>query len=421
MNRDSLGILCNTFSGGTPSTEHPEYWNGNIPWLSSAESAKDFIYDSDTYITQEGVDNSATKLAKKNSVLIATAGQGKTRGQVSHLENDAYINQSLISITPKDDKILNDLYLYYYLKNSYQRLRNLSDVTGVRGSLSGDLLKTFLIEYPDIKTQNKIVDVLRTIDKKIENNNKISTELESLAKTIYDYWFLQFEFPNEEGKPYKSSGGKMVFNEEMNREIPEGWEIKRLAEIEDNIITGKTPSTKDPENYSGNIPFITIGDIRGNVYVVNTEQNLSEKGANSQSNKYIPGGSLCVTCIATPGLISFASQKSQTNQQINSIIFSKEYNKPFLYFAIKQSFETTAGAKTGNTFANMNKEDFSNIKILYFQKTAKQFYDKVSDFFREMSVKSKENQKLSSLRDWLLPMLMNGQVTFKEQDENFSS
>ena len=207
----------------------------------------------------------------------------------------------------------------------------------------------------------------------------------------------------------------------MNREIPEGWEIKRLAEIEDNIITGKTPSTKDPENYSGNIPFITIGDIRGNVYVVNTEQNLSEKGANSQSNKYIPGGSLCVTCIATPGLISFASQKSQTNQQINSIIFSKEYNKPFLYFAIKQSFETTAGAKTGNTFANMNKEDFSNIKILYFQKTAKQFYDKVSDFFREMSVKSKENQKLSSLRDWLLPMLMNGQVTFKEQDENFSS
>ena len=332
MNRDSLGILCNTFSGGTPSTEHPEYWNGNIPWLSSAESAKDFIYDSDTYITQEGVDNSATKLAKKNSVLIATAGQGKTRGQVSHLENDAYINQSLISITPKDDKILNDLYLYYYLKNSYQRLRNLSDVTGVRGSLSGDLLKTFLIEYPDIKTQNKIVDVLRTIDKKIENNNKISTELESLAKTIYDYWFLQFEFPNEEGKPYKSSGGKMVFNEEMNREIPEGWEIKRLAEIEDNIITGKTPSTKDPENYSGNIPFITIGDIRGNVYVVNTEQNLSEKGANSQSNKYIPGGSLCVTCIATPGLISFASQKSQTNQQINSIIFSKEYNKPFLYF-----------------------------------------------------------------------------------------
>ena len=177
MNRSTIGDICTIYSGGTPSTKNREYWNGNIPWLSSAESGNDFIFSSSIGITEKGVKESATRLAKKGSIIIATAGEGKTRGQVSYLEIDAYINQSLISITSNDQNKLNNLYLYYYLKNSYNRLRQLSDITGVRGSLSGDLLKTFIIDYPDLNQQLKIAGLLYDIDKKIIINNRINDNL----------------------------------------------------------------------------------------------------------------------------------------------------------------------------------------------------------------------------------------------------
>jgi len=148
--------------------------------------------------------------------------------------------------------------------------------------------------------------------------------------------------------------------------------------------------------------------------IIDTELKLSTVGADYQKNKYIPKGSLCVTCIATPGLIGFATQNSQTNQQINTIVFQNEENKTYLYFALNDYFKFSKGAKTGNTFLNMNKGDFEGIKLVHppagflfnFQKQTKPFLEQILNL-------SKENQKLSELRDWLLPMLMNGQVKVK--------
>ncbi len=290
------------------------------------------------------------------------------------------------------------------------------DVNGSKGTKMprGDKDHIMAFPIPELDNSEEVGRLINDIYRAIQNNNAICADFEGMAKLLYDYWFVQFDFPDKNGKPYKSSGGKMVWNEELKREIPVGWKLKKLVDIENNIVTGKTPSTKDVNNFNGAIPFITIGDIRGNMYVVSTEQTLSKKGADSQINKYIPEGSLCVTCIASPGLVGFSTQISQTNQQINSIVFSSQYNRPFLYFAVKQSFEITAGAKMGNTFANMNKEDFSNIQILYSENIVKKFYDKVSTLFEEIKTKLIENQQLVSLRDFLLPMLMNGQVTVKK-------
>ena len=136
-------------------------------------------------------------------------------------------------------------------------------------------------------------------------------------------------------------------------------------------------------------------------------------GANSQGNKYLPEGAICVTCIATPGLVGFVTQKSQTNQQINSIICSNAHNRYFLYFAINAYF-TGAKAKTGNTFANMNKGDFSEILVVESpENILKLFHLKVDIFFEKIKTNSLENNQLFKLRDWLLPMLMNGQVKIK--------
>ena len=234
-----------------------------------------------------------------------------------------------------------------------------------------------------------------------------------MAKTLYDYWFVQFDFPNADGKSYKSCGGKMVYNEVLKREIPEGWSSSTIEDIEPNIVTGKTPSKKKPEYFDGDTPFITIGDIRANTFIVQTEETLTSEGADTQKNKYLPEDTICVTCIASPGLVGFVTEKSQTNQQINSVVCSNRLNMYYLYFAIKAYFEG-AKAKTGNTFANMNKGDFSSINMLYPNKELlTKYYEVVDPLFRQIKVKTLENKELENLRDWLLPMLMNGQVTVK--------
>lgn len=335
--------------------------------------------------------------------------QGANCGNVIYFKGKGYMTEHAIVACAKSEYSTG--YLAYKLK-----LMNLKQYQGqsAQPGLSVNTLSNIKVNLPKLIIQKKVFNILNLLDSKIELNNKINAELEAMAKTIYDYWFLQFEFPNEEGKPYKSSGGKMVWNEELKREIPEGWETKRLSDIEPNIITGKTPSTKNENYYNGNIPFITISDVRKNMFIVNTEQTLSEEGAKTQEKKYIPEDALCVTCIASPGLVAFSTKLSQTNQQINSIIFEKNYNKLYLYYYLKNYFKYTTGAKTGNTFANMNKEDFSRILVLYPKtKLLTLFQDKTLSLIKLIKKNTIENQELTALRDFLLPLLMNGQVGFK--------
>jgi len=154
--------------------------------------------------------------------------------------------------------------------------------------------------------------------------------------------------------------------------------------------------------------------IRNNTFIIKTEQNLSIEGANTQKNKYLPEGSLCVSCIATVGLIGFTTRQAQTNQQINSIIFKHDYNKEFLYFYLKDYF-LVGKAKTGNTFANMNKGDFEKILVLYPNlRLLQEYSNKMVLVFNQINNLSKQNHHLTQLRDFLLPMLMNGQVSVTE-------
>lgn len=315
---------------------------------------------------------------------------------------------------------VNAKWLYYYLNSPIGRAHLDAVKSGsTQPYIALGALRNLPILVPkedDVK--EKIVAILDAIDTKIRVNNRINAELEAMAKTLYDYWFVQFDFPDDspqgQGKPYKSSGGEMVYNPTLKREIPEGWEDSTIGAIEPNIVTGKTPSKDNPEYFGGNVPFITIGDIRGNTYIVSTEETLTASGAATQKNKFLPEDSICVTCIASPGLVGFVTTPAQTNQQINSVVCSNQINKYYLYFAIKRYFEG-AKAKTGNTFSNMNKGDFSAIVILKPSDQALQDYHlKAYPLFEKIKLKSLENKQLVKLRDWLLPMLMNGQVTVGE-------
>ena len=236
--------------------------------------------------------------------------------------------------------------------------------------------------------------------------------LSELAKTIYDYWFVQFDFPDENGKPYKTSGGKMVYNEVLKREIPEGWEVKSLGEIETNIITGKTPTTKDENNFNGNILFITIDDIRQNLFIYNSERTLSEKGANTQRAKFLKKGDICVSCIGTVGVIGIVGKIAQTNQQINSISNPQNFNKYFLLNYLDRYFKDNFTAKKGAVLDNMNKAEFESIIIINpIQNIKEIYYGKVKFLYKKIDTNIQQIQHLQFLRDWLLPMLMNGQIS----------
>lgn len=364
---------------------YPYYGAQNI-----VDYVDNYLFDGEYILVAEDGEN-----LRSNNQNICNLVRGKF-----WVNNHAHILKGNLS---------NDtLYLYY----NFNRINFEPYVTGsAQPKLNKEnLLNIEAFVHIDKNDQQKIASVLFTLDTKIELNNKINTELEDMAKTLYDYWFVQFDFPNENGKPYKSSGGEMVWSEELKREIPKGWEVKKLKEIESNIITGKTPSTEISEYFNGDVQFICIGDVRGNMHIVRTELTLSRKGADSQKNKYIPKGTICVTCIASPGLVGFATEEAQTNQQLNSVVCENIENRYYLYFYLTDYFKY-AKAKTGNTFANMNKEDFSSILVLKpNHDLLKIFAERVNPLIEKILVNSKENQELAELRDWLLPMLMNGQV-----------
>ncbi|MGB0871393.1 MAG: restriction endonuclease subunit S [Flavobacteriales bacterium] len=407
-----LKELCTRIGDGLHGT--PKYSDrSDIPFINgnNLKNGQIIVTSNTNYVTEEEFEKNFIKL-NHNSLLLSING---TLGSMAFYNDEVImLGKSAAYLNFKTD--INRFYYYYFQLPGVQTyFYNVATGSTIK-NLSLKSIQDFEVPIPKENEYKAIAKVLSDLDAKIELNNKINTELEAMAKLIYDYWFVQFDFPDKNGKPYKSSGGKMVFNEELKREIPEGWDAVELSELESNIVTGKTPSTKIEENFNGDIPFICIGDVRGNMHITNTELTLSEKGANTQANKYIPEGSICVTCIASPGLVAFATRDSQTNQQLNTVVCEKIENRYFIYFYLLDYFKF-AKAKTGNTFANMNKGDFSSIKVIKpNSEVLIEFSNKLESSVNKVLVNSKQNQKLSELRDWLLPMLMNGQVTVGKKD-----
>lgn len=405
------------YSGGTPSTKEASYWNGELKWLSSGETSNRFIISTEKTITQKGVENSSTKLAFKNDLVMASAGQGYTRGQTSFLKIDTYINQSLIAISVNTDKV-HPLYLFYNLISRYEELRQISDSSSTRGSINTKMIKNLNIMIPEKCYQNRIVYLINSIDEKIEINKKIIANLEELSQTLFKRWFVDFEFPDKAGNPYKSSGGEMIDSE--LGEIPKNWNILTINDFADDlIITGKTPSTKNKDNYSEKgIPFLTIPDMHTDVFSLNTIKYISEVGIEKVKNKIIPENSLCVSCIATPGLVSITSSETLTNQQINSFT-PKKNDLYYLYFYIKNMKKYIEDLGSGGSATlNLNKTQFSKIKIIRpINDLLKKFHKCVDSNFKIILTKQKENLKLQELRDTLLPKLMSGELEIPDDVE----
>ena len=242
----------------------------------------------------------------------------------------------------------------------------------------------------------------------------INDNLEAMAKQLYDYWFVQFDFPNEEGKPYKSSGGKMVWNEKLKREIPEGWNVVTLIDFAE-IKNGATPSTANPLNYGGNIIWITPKDLsdQQSKFVYQGERNISQLGYDSCSTNLLPANSVLLSSRAPIGLVSIAMTELCTNQGFKSLVPHDANNSLYLYYYIKHHIKQIEQLGTGTTFKEVSREDLCKFPILmpcnalgYLQ-----WVERMTQIADEQFIFTKEIVNLTKQRDELLPLLMNGQVS----------
>lgn len=289
-------------------------------------------------------------------------------------------------------------YIGYYMRMPSFRgeFQAFSTMT-TRASLRNEDLLSLTILLPPMEQQIKIAEVLQTYDKLIENNQKQIKLLEEAAQRLYKEWFVDLRFPGYEDV-------KVVDG------VPEGWRYKRVEEFGE-VITGKTPSTSKTEYYGGNIPFVTIPDMHGNVFPLVTEKTLTKVGADTQKNKYLPVNSVIVSCIATVGLVNIAVEACQTNQQINSVILQNDNELYFFYESMKRIKALLDGVgSNGATMTNVNKTKFSNIKVLYpVEDLIKRYNELCKPIFDKILALSKSIIKAEQARDRLLPKLMNGE------------
>ncbi|MGL4875274.1 MAG: restriction endonuclease subunit S [Clostridium sp.] len=337
---------------------------------------------------------------------------GKT-AQVDILEDNevAFGSTEYIVLREKINITCNDFIYYLAISPEFRNIA-IKSMTGSSGRqrIQKDVLEESEIKLPTLEEQKAIAKILSDLDEKIEINNKINKNLEEMAQAIFKRWFVDFEFPDSEGKPYKSNGGEMI-ESELGL-IPKGWRIGGIDSF-GKVVTGKTPSTKNEENFGGKYNFITPKDVSSEIFVMNSERNLSDIGAKKVEKNIIPPKSIGVTCIGSNlGKVYINSNYAFTNQQINSLILDDLKKYPYIFITLsnmKNEFINIAG---GSAVPIINKTTFSNIKVLLpNDNKLSEFGEKVSLWFDKIDNNFKENDKLGKIREAILPRLMSGELS----------
>ena len=341
-------------------------------------------------------------------------------------DNEVIIHGMNVLRIKTNRAVLNPFYAYYYFKTPHFRkaIDNIRTDAINQSSINTNNIKDITIHVPSISDQESVVETLRAIDKKIELNENINAELEAMAKQLYDYWFVQFDFPfdfaqgkpDENGKPYKSSGGKMVWNEKLKREIPEGWEVKEISEIAE-IVNGATPLTSDNTNYGDDIVWITPYDLSNqkNKFILKGQRSISQKGYDSCSTTLLPKGSVLMSSRAPIGLLAIANTELCTNQGFKSFVPNDMEDSFYLYYYLQTNMPQIEQLGAGTTFREVSRDTMTHYSILYVNDRClyREWAERIKPLFKIQASLEKEIVHLTRLRDSLLPMLMNGQATIE--------
>jgi len=326
-------------------------------------------------------------------------------GHVNIATERCCVGRGLSVIKPKD---LEDRVYIEFVLRAMPSMWNIFEGGGsVFGNAKKEDLQSLEIVWPQKTERHAIAAILGALDDKIELNRQMNQTLEAMAQALFKNWFVDFE-------PFRDQG----MEESPLGPIPRGWRVATISDVGD-VICGKTPPTRDPSNYGGSIPFVTIPDMHNKVFVTSTGGHLTEKGGATQSKKLLPKHAVCVSCIATPGLVALTSQPSHTNQQINSIICNDNCSPFWCYLAmISLRHEIITGGAGGSATLNLNKSEFSKLQVIKPNQVAMWKFHKIVEPFLSLILSNElENIKLADIRDSLLPKLLSGEIRVKAAEK----
>ncbi len=379
---------------------------GGVPFFKIGT----FGGQADVFITKEKFEEykNAYSYPKKGDVLISAAGTiGRT---VVFDGKDAYFQDSnIVWIENDESKVLNE-YLFYCYKN----IRWTTSVGSTILRLYNDDIRNTDIIVPPLSEQKKIASVLSALDDKIALNKKMNQKLEAMAKRLYDNWYVQYDFPDKNGNPYKTTGGKMEYNPTLKREIPAGWEVNVVGNVCETVLGG-TPSTENERFWNGNIPWLNSGEV-AEFPILNAEKSITEDAVKNSATAYLPAGSvtLSITRHLRPSIMAIDACINQSVAGIKeNDILKNGYLYPYLVNEIPRLNTLRGGAQQPHI--NKDTVDKSPI-VIPAQKILQQYYEKVIPLYKEIVGKAKESQKFTALRDKLLPLLMNGQVVVEQNN-----
>ena len=377
-----ISQLGEVITGNTPPRKNPELYGDFIPFIKPTDMEIDRRYtpNPEECYSELGYEKYRKSLIPKGATCVVTIGSiGKKMTQAL---TDCFINQAVNAIIPNQN--YDNDFVYYLLKNNLDKVKGLdSGTSSGRENVSKSAFSSIEVKVTKhLPTQRRIASILSAYDDLIENNLKRIKLLEEKA-------FLSYK--------------GIVKSEKLEK--------RTLSEFGE-IITGKTPSTTNYAFFGDDIPFIKTPDMHKQIFIESTEQSLSELGAKSQEKKFLPPMSLCVSCIGTAGVIGITSKLSQTNQQINSIVFKEPKNVYFFYALMSQMKEQLdALGSNGSTFTNVNKNKFENMEVFVPNKNVlNEFAIEHENSFKLILILQKQNTKLREARDILLPRLMSGEI-----------
>ena len=403
-----------------------DYVEAGIPCIMPANMQNNRVNLSDiALISEQDAERLSQHLVQEGDIVYSRRGDVTQKALIRKSEVGYFCGTGCLLVRP--GKRIDAEFLTYHLSTPSNQGWIVKQAVGATmPNLNTAILSNVPLRVPDKTTQQKIAAVLSALDAKIDCNNRINAELEAMAKTLYDYWFVQFDFPfdfasgkpAQNGKPYKSSGGKMVYNPALKREIPAGWKAGTLDDL-GQIVGGSTPSTKNPDNFTTDgTPWITPNDLsdnQGNKFITRGAQDVSDDGLKGASLKKYPAGTVLLSSRAPIGYMAIARYELTTNQGFKSFIPTNGYTTAFIYYTVKNSLNAIIQYASGSTFKEISATVLKTVKIsLPDSNVVGQFSNSVEPIFKRQDLLEQENQHLTQLRDWLLPMLMNGQVTVAE-------
>ncbi|CAM8034247.1 restriction endonuclease subunit S [Klebsiella pneumoniae] len=386
----TIGDACNIRTGKLDANRAVK--DGDYPFFTCAE----FPEKIDHY-------------AFDGDVVLIAGNNARGNFHVSRYQGKFNAYQRTYVLTAKPGYDID--YIYYALKLELKRLREKAQGSQTKFLTMPILTSISLRDFVESE-QSTVSKILKILDKKIALNNRINAELETMAKTLYDYWFVQFDFPDANGKPYKTSGGMMEYNATLKREIPAGWSVTNIGSITKTVLGG-TPSTENDDYWkNANIPWLSSAET-ASFPVVSSEQMITSSGIENSSATLLSKGTVVISIVRyiRPSILGI---DAATNQSVVGIRENDIYKSSFIYSYFCSEVPRLMSLRTGAQQPHINKGVIDESPIaLPPSSTLVEYYKLANPVFDKIMAIAFQNHELVRLRDWLLPLLMNGQVTVK--------